>query len=62
MENKIKNYVKFKDKKIIIRPIEGEEGSVMVFELTDSNSLKEYINYNGNKYGLITALKTNKDE
>ena len=62
MENKVKNYVKFKDKKIIVRPIEGEEGPVMVFELTDSNSFKEFINYNGNKYGLISTSKTNKDE
>ena len=62
MENKIKNYVKFKEKKIIIRPIEGEEGPVMVFELTDSNYSKEFINYKGNKYQLISTSKTNKNE
>ena len=62
MENKIKNYVKFKDKKIIIRPIEGEEGPVMVFELTDFNPSKEFIIHNRNKYEIISTSKTNKNE
>lgn len=61
MENKIKNYVKFKDKKIIIRPIE-EDGSKLVFEITESNSSREFIKYNGNKYELISTSKTNKNE
>jgi hypothetical protein len=58
MENKIKNYVKFKEKKIIIRPIEGEVGNVMVFELTDSINTKQYINYKGNKYQMISCSES----
>ena len=57
MSNEIKGYIKFKDKKVITRPLDGEKGLVMTWEITESNSRKEYFTYKGIKYQLISSVE-----
>ena len=46
MERKISGYIKFKDKKAITRPLDGEQGEVKTWEISDNHNSKEFFKYN----------------
>lgn len=50
-------YIKFKDKRAITKPIKGEPGYVKVWEISDSQSSKEYFTYKGIRYNLISSTE-----
>jgi hypothetical protein len=58
MEREIKGYIKFKDKKVITRPLEGQSGLIKTWEMSDAHNSKEYFVYNGTRYQLVSVVET----
>lgn len=59
MDNNIKGYIKFKDKKAITKPLKGEHGFIKVWEISESQSSKEYFTYKGIRYNILSTTETN---
>jgi hypothetical protein len=53
----ITGYVKFKDKKATIKPLDGESGEKTVWEISDSHNSKEFFKYKGVRYQLVSRTE-----
>lgn len=58
MERKINGYIKFKDKKAITRPLDGEQGEVKTWEISDNHNSKEFFRYKGQRYQLLSSVES----
>lgn len=54
----IKRSIKFSGKKCVMRPLPNEEGLIETWEATELNDCKEYFNYKGQKYKLISSKES----
>lgn len=53
----VTGYIKFKDKKAITKPLKGELGYVKVWEMSESQSAKEYFTHKEIRYNLISSTE-----
>lgn len=56
MEREIKGYIKFKDKKAIMKPMDGKSGLIETWEASDSFNSKQYFVYLGTRYQFVSAV------
>jgi len=50
-------YIKVKDKKVVTRPIDGEKGYTMTWELIETKPSKGYLSYKGINYQLVSSVE-----
>jgi len=56
----IKGYIKFKDKKAIMKPLENQEGPVITWEINDNHNSKDYFMYKGIRYQFVSSVVSKK--
>lgn len=57
MEREIKGYVKFKDKRVITKPLENQPGMITTWEMSDSHNSKEFFVHKGTRYQLVSSIE-----
>jgi hypothetical protein len=56
-KREIMGYIKFKDKKATIKPLEDKKGPKTVWEISDSHNSKEFFRYKGVRYQLVSTIE-----
>ena len=56
----VKGYIKFKDKKATMRPLEGQDGPTLIWEINENHNSKEFFRYKGVRYQFVMSVEPKK--